>query len=237
MPNTNAEDQDQLPIDVWSDVMCPFCYMGDRLLARALEQFPHAEHVDVRYRSYQLMPHLSADRAIDLNELLVREKGLSRERAEALHAQVAERGKAVGIDYRFERALAVNTRAAHRLSHFARQHGKQRALMLRLFSGYFTDGLHLGEHAVLADLAAEVGLDRAAALEALESGAFEADVSADEEQARELGIGGVPFFVLDGKYAVHGAQPVGVFLEALHRGWSERKECRADEPSGAPAAS
>lgn len=216
---TNAIGDTRLQIDVWSDIMCPFCYLGDAFLAKALEQFPHADKVDVRYRSYQLMPHLPSDTPVDLTELLVREKGFSREKAMAMNAQITARGKEAGLDYRFDRALAVNTRASHRLSHFAAQYGKQHELMLRLFRAYFTDGLHLGRHDVLADLAAEVGLDRAAALEALESNAFEADVKADEREGRELGVQGVPLFVLNGKYAVSGAQPVGAFLNALNTAW------------------
>jgi len=219
---TNAEAQRRLVVDVWSDVMCPFCYMGDALLSKALKQFPHAASVEVRYRSYQLMPQLPADRAVNVNELLVREKGFPRAQAEAMNAQLAARGKEIGLDYQFDKALAVNTRAAHRLSHFAKRKGKQHDLMLRLFRAYFTEGQHLGKHEVLADLAADVGLDRTAALDALASGAFEDDVKADEKKGRELGIQGVPFFVIDGKYAISGAQPVGTFSKALDTAWKTR---------------
>lgn len=220
---TNAEAEAPLVIEVWSDVMCPFCYMGDALLAQALDSFPNKDRVDIRYRSYQLMPHLPTDRAVDLNELLAREKGFPRAQAEALNAQVAARGKEIGLDYRFDKALAVNTRAAHRLSHFAKKHGKQHALMLRLFAAYFTEGLDLGKHEVLADLAVEVGLDRAAALEVLASDAFEADVAADEEQGRAVGVRGVPFFVIDGKFAISGAQSVATFGKALDTAMKARE--------------
>jgi predicted DsbA family dithiol-disulfide isomerase len=137
---TNADVQRRLVVDVWSDVMCPFCYMGDALLSKALEQFPHTASFEIRYRSYQLMPYLPADRAVNVNELLEREKGFSRAQAEAMNAQVATRGKDVGLDYHFDKALAVNTRAAHRLSHLAKQEGKQHAMMLRLFRASFTEG-------------------------------------------------------------------------------------------------
>lgn len=219
---TNADTQPRLLVDVWSDVLCPFCYMGDALLAKALEKFPHASSVEVRYRSYQLMPHLPTDRAVPVNELLEREKGFSRAQAEAMNAQVAARGKEVGLDYDFDKTLAVNTRAAHRLSHFAKEGGKQHALMFRLFRAYFTEGQNLGKNEVLADLAAEVGLDRTAALAALEAGAFEEDVRADEKQGREIGVKGVPFFVVDGKYAISGAQPAGTFSKALETAWKEK---------------
>lgn len=219
---TIASDPPRFAVDVWSDVMCPWCYLGDALLAKALEQFPHAADVVVRYHSFLLMPELSPERAINMTEALVRDRGYPRAQLAASHAQLTLRGKEVGLDYQFEKVLGVNTRAAHRLSHFGREHGAQRALMRRLFRAVFTDGLHVGDHEVLADLAAEVGLDRAAALEALASGAFEADVMADLKQARELGISGVPFFVFDERYAVSGAQPVDALLKALGTAWKAK---------------
>lgn len=222
MTTIDADLRPRLVVDVWSDIMCPFCYMGDALLAQALERFPHAASVDVRYHSCQLMPHLPADHAVNVNELLVREKGFPRAQAEAMNAQIASRGKELGLDYQFDRALAVNTRAAHRLSHFAKREGKQHALMLRLFRAFFTEGLHLGRHEVLADLAADVGLDRTAAEGALANGAFEEEVKVDEQQARELAISGVPFFVLDGTYAISGAQPVDALRKALETAWTSR---------------
>lgn len=208
-------DSRRLAIDIWSDVLCPFCYLGDTVLAQALTQFPHADRVDVRYRSFQLMPHLPVGEAVGVTDLLVREKGMPRGQVLAMNAQLTAKGRELGIDFRFDQALAVNTRAAHRLSHFALAEGKQHALMVRLFRAYFTEGVNLGSDGALADCAAEVGLDRDAALQVLTSGAFDAEVSADEQAAREIGVRGVPFFVLDGRYAVSGAQPVEVFLKAL----------------------
>jgi predicted DsbA family dithiol-disulfide isomerase len=212
----------RLKIDVWSDVMCPFCYMGDALLAKAIEQFPHAEHVDVRYRSYQLMPGLPVDSDVNATEILVRAKGIPRAQAVAMNAQVEARAAKLGLEYHLDKALVVNTRAAQRLSHFARREGKQHELMIRLFRAYFTEGKHLGKYEVLAGLAADVGLDRARALEVLETGAFEDEVAADQRRGRDIGISGVPFFVFDDKHAVSGAQPVGTFLEALDTAWNAK---------------
>jgi predicted DsbA family dithiol-disulfide isomerase len=212
---------DKLVIDVWSDVMCPFCYMGDALLERALEQFPHASRVEVRYHSFLLMPQLTEDAPMDLMDLLAAEKGFPREQAAAMHEQIAERGRQVGLDYRFEQAKAVGTRTAHQLSHFAAGHGKQHEMVQRLFQAYFTDGLNVADHQVLADLAAEIGLDRDAALAALRAEEFAEAVEDDIRQARQLGITGVPFFVFAGKYAVSGAQPVEAFLQALETSWNE----------------
>jgi len=212
---------DRLVVDVWSDVMCPFCYMGDALLEQALEKFPHASGVEVRYHSFLLMPELTGDVPIDLLDLLVTKRGFPREQAAAMNDQVAERGRQVGLDYRFDRAQAVSTRTAHQLSHFAATQGKQHELVQRLFRAYFTDGLNVADHQVLAGLAADVGLDRDAALAALAGGEFADAVEADLEQARQYGISGVPFFVFAGKYAVSGAQPVEAFVQALETSWNE----------------
>jgi predicted DsbA family dithiol-disulfide isomerase len=217
-------DHRRLPIDIWSDVLCPFCYLGDTLLAQALAQFSHGDRVDLRYRSFELMPHLPVGEAMGVTELLVREKGMPRAQIDAMNAQLTERGRTLGLDYRFDRALAVNTRAAHRLSHFACSQGMQHALMLQLFRAYFTEGQDLGAHTTLVACAEAVGLDGAAALQALESNAFDAEVTADQQEGRALGVRGVPFFVLDGRYAVSGAQPVETFLKTLEAAWASMAE-------------
>ena len=211
---------ERLVVDVWSDVVCPFCYMGDTLLGQALEKFPHASGVEVRYHSFLLMPELT-DTPIDLPELLAGRYGKTREQAVAMNDQVAERARQIGLDYRFDRAQTVSTLTAHELSHFAAAHGKQHEMVQRLFQAYFTEGLNVADHQVLADLAAAVGLDREAALAALTSGEFADAVEEDIQQARQYGIQGVPFFVFAGKYAVSGAQPVEAFLQALDTSWNE----------------
>ena len=213
---------DRVTVDVWSDVMCPFCYMGDALLAQAIERFPHGPSVEVTYHSFELMPELPVGEAVDLHELLVRKRGFPREQAEAMNAQVAARGAKLGLDYRFDKAVATNTRAAHRLTHFAKSAGRQREMVDRLFRAYFTEGRNVGSHDELADLAAEVGLDRTGALAALDTRAFEQEVKADLRRARELGITGVPFFVFNNTYGLSGAQPVESFLQALHTAWNAR---------------
>ncbi|MDP9822135.1 DsbA family oxidoreductase [Nocardioides massiliensis] len=210
---------DAVVVDVWSDVMCPFCYIGDALLAQAAEKFE--QPVEIRYHSYQLMPHLPHGEAADLNELLAREKGMSREQAQSMNAQVSARAASVGLDFHTDQAIATNTRTAHRLTHFAAEHGKQHALVDRLFRAYFSDGLHTGDREVLADLAAEVGLDRDAALAVIDSDAHSDAVDTDIALARQIGISGVPFFVFDGKYAVSGAQPVEAFTQALTTAWQD----------------
>ena len=220
-PDPFAREQGRLSVDVWSDVVCPFCYMGDAILEQALEKFPHRDAVDVRYHSFELMPELPADSTTSPHELLATKRGIPREQVELMHDQVTARAAELGLDYRFDQALTTNTTAAHRLSHFAAAHGRQHAMVQRLFRAYFTDGLNIGDYDVLADLAADVGLDRASALAALASGEFSDEVASDIALSRELGISGVPFFVFNGKFAVSGAQPVEAFLQVLDTAWKE----------------
>jgi predicted DsbA family dithiol-disulfide isomerase len=200
-------------VDVWSDVMCPFCYLGEAHLRQAAERT--GQDVEVRYHSFQLMPELPEGEATSPAELLERVRGVPRQQAEAMNAQVTERAAEAGLEYHLDHALATNTMAAHRLLHHAAAHGRQHALAVRLFEASFTEGRHVGDHEVLADLAADVGLDRAAALAVVSGDAHADDVADDIRQAREIGVTGVPFFVFAQKYAVSGAQPVEVFERAL----------------------
>lgn len=211
-----------LEIDVWSDVMCPFCYMGDAALAQALERFRHSDEVTIRHRSYQLMPELPDDRPVDLSALLAERRGISRAQAEAMNESVAERGRTLGLDYRFDITQTINTRVAHRLIQHAASEGRQGAIVDRLYRAYFTEGLNVADRDVLARLAEEVGLDRSAAVAALDSAELDRAIDDDIRTAAELGISGVPFFVLAGRYGVSGAQPVEAFAQALAQAWNER---------------
>jgi len=211
-----------LVIDVWSDVVCPFCYLGMATLHQAIERFPHGSAIEVRHHSFQLNPATPVGVATKATDYVVEKHGVSRAQIAGSHAQIAARGAALGLDYKFEDSLMVNTLDAHRLIHFAAAAGQEQAMVDRLFRAEFTDGLNVGDHDVLADLAAEAGLDRGAAVEALKTGAFAAEVKADLAQARELGISGVPFFVFGNKRAVSGAQPIELFLKALDVSWQDR---------------
>lgn len=213
-----------LGIDVWLDVMCPFCYIGDTELVRALEQFPHRDAVTIRYHSYQLMPELPHDHPVDLNELLASRRGVSPAQAAAMNNGIAERGKSLGLEYRFDLVHTINTRTAHRLIQHAGDAGRQHELVQRLFRAYFTDGLNIADPDTLAGLAVEVGLDREAALAALEDAELDRRIDEDIAQAAQLGIRGVPFFVLDGRYGVSGAQQVDAFQQALDQAWAGEED-------------
>ncbi|WP_188894092.1 DsbA family oxidoreductase [Microlunatus endophyticus] len=225
-----AQVPGRLGIDIWSDVVCPFCYLGDTILDQALGRFPHADSIDIAYHSFLLMPDLS-DTPVDLAELLSSRHGMSRDQAVAMNDSLAARGRELGLDYRFDLAQAVSTRSAHQLSHFAAQHGKQHAMVRRLFRAYFTEGLNVADHGVLAGLAAEVGLDPSAAQSALASEAYAAEVDTDIQYAGQLGITGVPFFVFGGKYAISGAQPVEAFVQTLDTAWAEIVEGAVPDPA------
>ena len=218
-PTFESHD-DRLTVDVWSDVVCPFCHLGDTLLSQAIER--SGRPAEVRYHSFQLMPELAPGPGRNVVEVLTETKGVSPEQAEAMNAQVAARAATVGLDLRFDRALVANTRDAHRLLHLARRSGVQAEVARLLFRAYFTDGRDIGAHGVLADLAAEAGLDRDEVLRVLASDEHAADVDADITWARRLGISGVPFFVLDGKYAVSGAQAPELFDQAIATAWADR---------------
>jgi len=210
-----------MKVEIWSDFMCPFCYIGKRRFESALEQFPHKDQVEVVYRSFELDPNASYKPGVSMDELLAAKYGMSIEQAKAANANVTQQAASVGLTYHMDRVIPANSFNAHRLVHFAAQHGKMKDMTERLFRAYFTDAENLEDKNLLADLAAEVGLEREQAMAVLESDAFQSEVRADEAAATNLGIRGVPFFVLGGKYAVSGAQPLEVFTDALDKAYRE----------------
>ncbi|KAB1656758.1 DsbA family oxidoreductase [Pseudoclavibacter chungangensis] len=207
-------------IDIWSDIACPWCYIGKRHLEQALERTADDENagpVDIVFHSYELSPDTPVDFRGDEVDFLVAHKGLPRERAAQMLEHVADAAAAAGLEYRFDLLRHANTVRAHELLHLARTEGVQLELEERLMRAYFTEGRDLGDLEVLLELGADVGIDRALAREALESNRYLDDVRADEAQARSIGVTGVPFFVFDRAYAFAGAQPVDTFVEVLRR--------------------
>lgn len=210
-----------MQIDVWSDFACPFCYIGKKRLEGALAKFEHGKHVKVVFRSFELDPNAAISYEHDVHEMLSRKYGMPREKAIEMNSDLAKQAASVGLTFNFDTLVLTNTFDAHRLTHFAAKYGKQDEMSERLFRAYFTDSKHLGERDTLADLAAEVGLDRQEALAVLESDAHAQDVRGDEEEASRIGVRGVPFFVINRKYAISGAQPNEVFLNAIKQAWDE----------------
>lgn len=207
-------------VDIWSDVACPWCYIGKRRFAAALARFSHRDEVDVRWRSFELDPSAPAVREGAYADRLAAKYGVSVAEAEATIDTMIEAGAGVGIVLRFDKAKPGNTFDAHRLLHFAAAHDAQHDLKERMLHATFTRGAHIADREVLAQLAADAGLDADAARAVLDGDAFAADVRADERRAAELGITSVPFFVIADRYGVAGAQPPDLLLEVLEEGWA-----------------
>lgn len=208
-------------VEIWSDISCPWCYIGRRRFEEALQQFPQREQVEVVWRSFELDPYAPRESAGTVEEMLMRKYRISLEEAAAMHARAAAFGAQEGLELRFERVQPVNTRDAHRLIHLAAAHRLQGEMKERLQRAYFTEGLCVSDPDTLVKLAGETGLDEAEARRTLESGAYEEAVRADQQKAQRLGIRGVPFFLFEGKYALSGAQPAEVFASALEHVWTE----------------
>lgn len=204
-------------IEIWSDVICPWCYIGKRRFETALSRFAQRDAVQVVWRSFELDPDAPRLRTGTLEENLSRKYGVSMAEAAAMNARVISVAREVGLEYRLEKAKPGNTFDAHRLLHLAaeRDFGDQAAE--RVMHAYFCESMPVGERAALVRLAPEFGIPETEALAMLGSNAYAEEVRSDEARAAQLGINGVPFFVFDGKLGVSGAQPVEVFAGALDR--------------------
>jgi predicted DsbA family dithiol-disulfide isomerase len=209
-------------IDVWSDVVCPWCWIGKARLEKAIAAFPHKDDVDVVHRSFQLDPTTPNDLDVSTDEMLVKKFGIGQAQIDAMHERLRSLGSADGVEFHFERARTSNTFAAHELIHLAGVHGKRAAMTGRLFKANFEEGVRVGDRMELLRLATEVGLDAAEAEEALADERFAAAVRDDIAQARSLGISGVPFFLADGSFVVSGAQSVDVLRRMLDAAWAKR---------------
>ncbi len=210
-------------IEMWSDIACPFCYIGKRRLELALTSFPHRDKVKVIYRSFELDPNAPRDIELDVYDILSKKYGTSREQAISMSAGVAEQARSVGLTFNFDTMVLTNTFDAHRLIHHAGKQGLAGEMKERLLYAYFTESRHLGDHETLATLAEETGLDRSDVLRMLKEGDYTEVVRADEQEAERLRIRGVPYFVVNRKYAISGAQPVEAFAGALEQIWAEEQ--------------
>lgn len=209
-----------MEIEFWSDVVCPWCYIGKRRFEKALAQFPQRDEVTIVWRSFELDPDAPQQYPGTLNEMLARKMRTTPQQAAQLNARVIDLASVEGLDYHLDEAKPGNTFNAHRLLHLAAERGKQGAVKERLMRGYFTEGQPVGDVETLAQLASEAGLDADEARAALAGNDYADDVRSDEERAAMFGIQGVPFMVIDERYGVSGAQPSEVFLKALQTAWS-----------------
>ncbi|MCB2307613.1 DsbA family oxidoreductase [Clostridium estertheticum] len=206
-----------MKIEVWSDFVCPFCYIGKRRLEIALEKFEYKNEVELVFKSFELDPSSKKKFDGNIHEIIAKKYGIPVEQAKASNNQIAAEAKAIGLNYNFDDLIPTNTFDAHRVAHYAKTQGKMNELSERILKAYFVDSLNISDNKVLARLAYEVGLNSEKVLSILESAQYGNEVRKDEETASELGISGVPYFVINNKYTVSGAQQPGIFLEALEK--------------------
>jgi predicted DsbA family dithiol-disulfide isomerase len=210
-----------MKIEIWSDIMCPFCYIGKKRFDDALGQFEHKDEIEVEWKSFMLSPDLKTDPTKNNNQFLAEHKGISLEEATGMNNYVTDMAAQAGLTYDFNKAIVANSFNAHRFSHFAKQYGKQNEAEEKLFAAYFTEGKNIDDAETLMAMAAELELDVTKLANVMGSGAYAKDVMADIDEAQELGIRGVPFFVLNRKYAISGAQETAVFLDTLQKAYAE----------------
>jgi predicted DsbA family dithiol-disulfide isomerase len=211
-----------MKIEVWSDYVCPFCYIGKRRLEEALDQFPHKDQVEVEFKSFEL--DLNSPKNIDqsIHEVLAKKYGMSLEQAKQANHGVGQQAASVGLTFNFDEMKPTNTFDAHRLAKFAKTQGKEAPVSEKLLQAYFTDSKHIGNIETLADIAEASGLNRQEAVDVLQdTSAYANDVRKDESLAQQYGVRGVPYFVINQKYAISGAQPTETFIGALQKVWEE----------------
>jgi len=218
LENLNPEQKtESIYVDVWSDIVCPFCYIGKRNFEDAVKKAGLNGVVKVIWHSFELAPDAKTNPDASIYEELAKRKGWSHEQSKQIHQQMEQRAKESGLEYNFDQTIPANSFKAHRLLHLASMHHIQNEVKELLLKGYFTDGKNIDNDETLVEMGKNAGLKEDEIREALYSETFENEVREDIENARKLGIQGVPFFVLNQKYAISGAQPVEVFVEALEK--------------------
>ncbi|MFC5272270.1 DsbA family oxidoreductase [Adhaeribacter terreus] len=225
-----------MKVEIWSDVVCPFCYIGKRKFEAALEDFPHKDEVEIEWRSFQLDPDCKPTPGTSVHEYLAKRKGVSVEEGKRMNDYMAGMAKEVGLNYDFNNAKIANTLDAHRVLHFAKEYGKQNELKEKLFAAYYTEGKSIGDAESLAQIAETVGLDGEKVKAMLQTDQYNDAVLQDNYEAQQVGARGVPFFVFNNRYAISGAQPTELFLQTLERTWDETEKPKPTPIQGDPNA-
>jgi len=219
-----------MKIKIWSDVMCPFCYIGKRRFEEALSSFEFKDQVEVEWKSFQLNPDLKTDTSISIDQYLANAKGWQLSYAQQLNTQVTEMATQVGLTYNMDKAVVANSFNAHRFAHLAKIHGLGDAAEEQLFKAYFTDGKNMDDIDTLVELGVKIGLNADEVKATLSNPENYADeVHQDINEAQQLGIRGVPFFVMNDHYAVSGAQATEVFTNTLYSAYAEWQQ---QQPKG-----
>lgn len=217
-----------MKIEIWRDVMCPFCYIGKRNFETALEQFSNKNGIEVEWKSFQLDPSLSEVQDSNYTDYLMVSKGLGRPQVEGMLNNVTQMAKGVGLEYDFDRAVMVNSFKAHRVLQLAKTRGLVDAAEERLFRAFFTEGRNIADDDTLLELGKEAGLNETEIRSSLSDERYSDMVRQDIQEARAIGVTGVPFFVFNRKYAVSGAQPPQAFLQTLEKAYTEWREANPE---------
>ncbi|MEJ7912002.1 MAG: DsbA family oxidoreductase [Chitinophagaceae bacterium] len=212
-----------MKVEIWSDIVCPFCYIGKRRFEQALERFSDKEQVEVVWRSFQLDPDMQYVPGQSVHEYLGRRKGGTTADGKQMNDSMAGMAKEVGLEYNFDKAIINNTMDAHRLLHLAKTKGVQNEMKERLFAAYYTEGRNIGDEATLVELGEDVGLVGAEIRNTLQSDAYRQEVMLDQYEAQQVGVRGVPYYVFNNKYAVSGVQPADIFAQVLDKVKEEEK--------------
>jgi protein disulfide-isomerase len=215
--------ENKLKVQIWSDIMCPFCYIGKRRIEEALQKFKHKDAVEIEWKSYQLDASFIASPEDNMVEHLAEKYRKDNDWAQNMLDNMTQNAKTAGLDFHFEKAILANSFNAHRLLHLAKKYNLANDLEELLFKAYLTEGKNINDLETLSKLGIEVGLDAEAIAQVLNSDTYGSEVQQDQEEANAIGVQGVPFFVLDNKYAISGAQPAAAFLETLEKVWQEGK--------------
>ncbi|MBN8695415.1 MAG: DsbA family oxidoreductase [Bacteroidetes bacterium] len=210
-----------MKIEIWSDIMCPFCYIGKRRLETALAKFENKEHVEIIWKSYMLNPTMKTDTGKNINRYLAEIKGWSIEQAKEMNTHVTNMAKEVGLTYDFDKAIVANSLKAHCLIQLAKTKNKGNEIEEHLFKAYFTEGKNVDDEKTLVELGKEIGLEESEVRLALRDLNYLSEVDKDIREAQQIGVRGVPFFVIDRKYGISGAQPESIFTETLAKAWAE----------------
>lgn len=227
--NSTTMNNNKIHIEIWSDVVCPFCYIGKRKLERALENFEHKDLVEIHWKSFQLDPYYQYTPEVDLYDMLAEKKGGNRQWAIQMSEYVTKMAAEEGLVFNFDKAIPVNTLDAHRLIQYANSKGLQGQMKENLMNAYFTDGKNLQDKETLLQIASETGLNKTEVSEILESDSYKQGVLNDQEAARKLGIRGVPFFLIDNHEYISGAQPVSEFVKSLNKAYKNYKNRQNDQ--------
>lgn len=212
-----------MKVEIWSDIVCPFCYIGKRKFENALEAFEQKDKVEIVWRSFQLDPDFEPSESQSIHQYLATRKGVSVQKAEEMNAYMGNVAKEVGLEYDFDNMIVNNTLDAHRLLHLAHKHGVQNEVKEKLLVAYFTEGKDVGDSDTLVAIGQSEGIPADEIRAMLASELYKQEVQQEQYKAQQLGAQGVPFFVFNNKYAVAGAQPSEVFTQVLNKVWEEEK--------------